>query len=265
MKLIRSVPVALCAVLLSILAMQAHAQVFKCQMPNGRIEYRNHACEGSGQALIPGSSAPKRPAPAARGSDSEGTEATLRRLENIRAGNAGQAPRAVAGSQGYKGGPRQGAPTDQDIRNMEVSLSSKSLSKKEREHIEEEIRRARAAQAGDGSYSQQDRDQLNYLRSRQQNAVRHEEREAARREADEIHLRAGSQSAADGIAARRAMEERERQERLERQNAAQSGGPVLCTNTGCTDTLGRRYEPQGGFMQRSDGRMCTRSGNFVHC
>lgn len=40
---------------------------------------------------------------------------------------------------------------------------------------------------------------------------------------------------------------------------------TTCNGASCTDTLGKTYTRNGGFLNRSDGRVCTALGNQVKC
>jgi hypothetical protein len=58
----------------------------------------------------------------------------------------------------------------------------------------------------------------------------------------------------------------ERRERASIESA--SAGPSVitsCDSGGCWDTAGRRYNGSGGTLSRTDGKVCTRSGNVLLC
>lgn len=233
-------------------ASAAHAQLNKCVTAAGKVEYRDSPCDDARQHRPVGGAVSELPAMSAQ---------DIGRAKALMAEEQ-RGPRATVI------GPPPGRPTEQDIRNMETSASSVLQGRKEREFLQGEVRRAKAAAAGDGTYTDND---LATLKERQadQNRMRAEEREAARREAESVHLRAGGRSQTiDVLQQRQAEEERARARRAAA--AAAANGPAVISNcdaAGCWDTRGTRYNKAAGKGNyfRQDGKACVMAAGNLQC
>jgi hypothetical protein len=244
-------------ILLLAISAAAHAQTFKCTTSAGKIEYRQSACEDLRQ---------ERPI---TGGTTSGIDAISRRdvqrAQAIEANERAQAAANVAAQQEQARALTNRPPSDQEVHNLEVSGSSRTIGKKERDFLQGEARRARAAQV-EGSYSERDRAQLESAQKAQNN-LNPMERERARRDAESVHLRAGSPSVrTEIIMDRQAADARANARRAA---AAHNAGRSLtnCDSAGCWDTSGNRYSRSAGAGNffRQDGRACRTTAGQVHC
>lgn len=225
----------------------------KCLNAAGRAEYTDKPC----------------PTHTDRAAMTGGTVSDVQALPKSEINKAMSAARreqsqAPAGPVVIGGGVRR-APTAQEIKNMETSASSVTISAKERQFLQDEVRRAKQAQRDGAGYSEQERKALDFARS-SQTRVDPADREKARREAEAIHLRSGSQAVRDDVAATKRAEE----ERAAAHRGAAAAAPRTLTNcdgAGCWDTSGARYtRAAGGNFTRNDGKFCTPSGGgMLNC
>ena len=152
---------------------------------------------------------------------------------------------------------------------MEVSVSSPSLKKKERDFYEAEIRRARQCQAGEGRYSA-DAWRASKEALDDQRSVDAEVRRRARARAEGFHS-AASPREADRIANERNAESNREAGRRETAAAAAARAAqtkpqiTSCDRGGCWDNLGGRYTGSGATLMSSTGRACQKIGNMLHC
>jgi hypothetical protein len=137
-----------------------------------------------------------------------------------------------------------------------VSASSKTLSPKERAFLQDELRRAKAARDSGAAYSERQLHELNDAASAQ-SRVDHNERAAARRDAEAVHLESGTPGVKASILQQREIEA-ERRRRI----------VTNCDASGCWDAAGTRYIGAGGgflFTRTSDGRQCRKIGPRMEC
>lgn len=158
-------------------------------------------------------------------------------------------------------------PSEQDIRNMEVSANSATRSKKDNEFRQEEIRRARQCRAGQGNYTAEDW-RISQQAQNDQSSVLDRKRKEAKARAEGMH------SAADPIEGDRIHRERiaEQERRAERARAAAAAANVVpamvanCTSDGCLDTKGRWYpRTASGDQMIGPKGLCTVRGVHLHC
>jgi hypothetical protein len=205
----------------------ANAQMFKCVLPGGKIEYRGSACDDAKQDTpIRGSisNVPAMP-----------HERTTR------------APEAAGPSMTVIGGEKPGIPSERDIKNMETSASSLSLSRREKLMRQAEIeaaKRLRAGGSGVPDYSAVEAD---------------DRRTAARQQADdEAKAARRTQNAAAAAAAQRAAMQPSH-DRL-----------TQCVGGTCQGSGNESYRPVPGstdqFRRWSDGKSCTAArGGEITC
>jgi hypothetical protein len=209
-------------------ASAAHAQMFKCVLPGGKVEYRGSACDDARQDKPINGAVSNVPAiPLER--------ATTRQ------------PEATAPSRTVIGGEKPGIPSERDIKNMETSASSISLSKREKLIRQAQIdaaKRLRAGGSGAVDYS----------------TVEAEDRRAAARQQadDEAKAARRAQAAATAAAAQQA--------------AMQPSNDRLtqCIGNSCSSSSGENYNAvpglPGQFRRSSDGKGCTATaGGQISC
>lgn len=244
----------LTAFALVLAAAGAQAQLNKCVNEHGKVEYRDIPCQqGNQQRGMMGGTVSGVQAL---------SEQEIDRAKALSAAEQRRAPQATVIGAG-----QPGQPTQQDIKNLETSASSVTRGRKERDFMRAEVERAKAAAAGDGSYSRED---LQSLKQRQaeQSRIDANDRSAARRSAEATHLRAGGQSPTTGIVLDRQEEAARaaaRREQAARAAAAAQARANPCLNGNCTDDRGNRYTGSGNQLMREDGKMCTTLGNQVEC
>ena len=234
-------------------------QMFKCVSPAGKVEYRGSPCDDARQST------------GMSGGTVSGIDA-MSRQEMQRAQRSDPEPRqsqAATASQKSKG------PSQQDIQALEVKASSVTISAKEKKFLQQELARAKAAQAGQGSY---DDDDVKRLKAAQadQNRIDAKDRDRAKATAEDIHLRKGSDEVKQGIVADKQAEEARVNAR--RAAAAQQAARVAaegakpaepsydrisrCIYDNCAGSTGNSYRPVPGVKDsftRQDGVRCTRS------
>ncbi|MBO9679564.1 MAG: DUF4124 domain-containing protein [Acidovorax sp.] len=103
-------------------------------------------------------------------------------------------------------------------------------------------------------------------------AVRHSGNDWARRKELENAATSAGSITNNGGRWDRAAEAQRARERLEAVRAEQQRratspytSTLMCNKGTCTDTEGNSYTSNGGFMNRSDGRVCTATGSMVNC
>lgn len=247
--------VSFLAVLL--LATSAHAQLHKCVNAQGKVEYRDSGCDDAGQSRGIGGSVSGIDAMSP--SELRHAQSLMQAEKRIQ-----PAPAAVIGAG------NTAKPSAQDIKNLETAASSITLSAKERKFLQSEVSRAKAAAAGDGTYTQKD---LDALRQRQadQNRIVAREREAAREDAGDIHTRAGGASQTASVI-------RARQEEEDRANARRAAAAVQARQaqanaqprTGFCDAGGcwvgtEHYQKGQGDTYYGPRGACRRIGDQLAC
>jgi hypothetical protein len=124
---------ALAAAAFILMASGAHAQVYKCPGPDGKISYSQAPCPAGGGQMDKGqlqsNTLPSAPAQPQRST----------RRGNVQAEGG---PKAVV-----IGGGTPGCPDDNDVRNLEVSANSILLDRYDKAVHAEQVARARACKA----------------------------------------------------------------------------------------------------------------------
>lgn len=224
----------------------AQAQMFKCVV-NGKVVYQQSACQdernerGIGGTTTTIDAMPQR---------------EINRVNNRAAQERARDERTPKMS--VIGGSRPATPSDQDIKNLETSASSKTISDKERKFLQQEVERARAAQQGNGSYTQKNLEQLKDAQSAQ-NRIDPRDREQARTAAENIHINKGSAAVQDEVVQSRQAEEA-------RKEARRAAVITSCDAGGCWGSDGSRYNRSAGDnFVRQDGRFCQVVGKQMTC
>lgn len=232
------------------------AQTFKCVGPGGKVEYRGSPCEDMRQER------------GLAGGTVSGVDAMSQR-EIQRAQRASPEPR---GPQAMVIGGQAKGPSQQDIQALEVKASSVTIGAKEKKFLQQELARAKAAQAGQGTYNDDDVRRLKEAQA-DQNRIDAKDRDRAKAAAESIHMRKGSEEVRQGIAADKQAEE----ERVAARRAAAAdraardaataaaNGPSFdrlsqCIYDNCRGTSGESYTRTPGIpnsFRRSDGVRCT--------
>lgn len=247
------------------------SQVYRCVGPDGSIQYSNLACPSSSSATQ------IRARPNSVDTTGERQQSAIaersRRREALAAESRGDMM-TVSRSDG--GGMRASntCPSDNDIRNLETRASSITLGKKEREFLQDEIRRSRQCQKGQGSYTADDW-RISRDASAKQSNISQRDREAARAGAEAMHSAADPAEGNRIAAARRAEVERradaaraatEQAGREAQRRAAKNNYISTCNDSGCWDTSGNRYSYVPGTNHlRGPSGSCRRHGQFLSC
>lgn len=224
----------------------AHAQVLKCVDRDGNIQFSNIGCPaGTSQRSV-------EVRPNAVDMSGLRDQAAILAAEKARSrADTMQSYSALQGPQGTG----SACPSELDIRNMGVSVSSPSLNKKEREFHQDEIRRARQCRRGQGNYAAGDwkasKEALDDQRS-----VREDVRSRARARVEGIH------SAADPLEGERIARKREAE--VARRHAA-NRIIASCDAGGCWDNQGARYNGVGNTLFSTSGKACQRVGTMLQC
>ena len=242
----------------------AHAQLHKCVGADGKVEYRDSACDDVRQ------SAPMT------GGTSSGIDAMdpreiqraqqMMRAERVQAqGNATPTPTPASARSGRR------VPTEEEIKNLETSASSITLSDKQRRFLQAEVERMKAARAEGATYSESELRQLKDSQSAQ-NRIDRTDREKARQEAEDIHMRSGSPGAQASVQAIREEEAHRAAKRraLAAQAAAAAQKPpdtdfqfdriTTCIYGNCSSQSGATYRQLPGTpnnWERNDGKRCN--------
>jgi hypothetical protein len=261
-KILTFFNIPLGVLVLALISGSVQAQTFKCVTATGRTEYRGSPCDDARQEkAMTGGAVSGVPAMSQR----EIQQAT--RAE----------PAATAPSMTVIGGAKRGVPTERDIKNLETSAGSITLNQKEKKFMQDELRRAKLARETGAEYTEQEKRELEYLRS-SQTRVDPADRESARRRAEEIHMRAGGEAVrqdvtetrragqAQAAARRQAALEAAAQREAEAERAAEQArrGPtydritqcIAGTCQGSTDTY-RSVPGLPGKFNSSSGKSCT--------
>ena len=242
----------------------AVAQVLKCVDGEGKVQFSNIGCPaGTSQRHVEVRPNSVDMSGLREQAASLAVQNARTRSEQLQSYSAQQG-RAPAGSS---------CPSELAIRNMEVSVSSPSLGKKERTFHEAEIRRARQCRAGEGVYADAD-----WKASKEaladQRTFKEEDRRQARARAEGIHSAANPREG-DRIAQERQAEASREAERREaaaeaaaaaRAQAAQNNRFITsCKSTGCTASDGQFYWNKGGGTFAGPNGFCRRIGNQLSC
>lgn len=178
----------------------AHAQVWKCTT-DGKTHYSDQPCAAKGEQMKPQSLQ----------SNVIDTSADRAGAERSRAAAAEQ--QAATPQPSAQPVPSNYCPSDHDITAMETKASSISLSADAKRFIQDEIRRARQCQKGQGSYNASDWNVSKQAVEAQSSLTGGAD---ARRRAEAMHSAANANEG-DRIARQREVEERNAQRRLNQQ------------------------------------------------
>lgn len=179
-------------------------------------------------------------------------------------------PRQFSGGMATSMSAPQGSagvcPSDQEIRNMEVSARSATRSAGDVKLRQDEIRRARQCQRGQGNYTANDWQTSREAQAAQGSGI-DRVRGAAKARVEDMHI------AADPLEGDRIQ--RERIAKLERARAlaaAQTAAPppnttiTSCDNAGCWTSTGQRLQRIQGTNQMIGPRgTCRVVGTFLQC
>lgn len=244
---------------------QADAQVLKCVDREGSVQFSNIGCPaGTSQRQVE-----VRP----NAVDMSGLREQATKLASERASSRTEPMQTYSSSQEPQAA-RSTCPSALDIRNMEVSISSPSLGKKERAFHEAEIRRARQCRAGEGAYTEADWNASKEALAGQRK-FKAEDRRQERARAESIHSAANPREG-DRIAQERLVEAVREAARREaaaeaaaaaaRPQAAQSTRLITsCRSTGCTASDGQFYWNKGGGTFAGPNGFCRRVGDSLSC
>ena len=252
MALILRVAVALSCLLTAL----SHAQVTKCVDRDGNVQFSNLGCPSATTVRTVDVRPNAVDTSGMRQQNQVELAAQQRRRQD-------EQPMPIQQS----GVGRSDCPSALEIRNMEVSVSSPSLKKKERDFYEAEIRRARQCQAGEGNYSADAWKASKEARD-DQRSIDAEVRRRARARAEGFHSAANPREA-DRIADERIAEANREAARREAAAAvAARAAPRLitsCDARGCWDNQGGRYNGSGSTLLSTTGKACNRVGNMLQC
>ncbi|RZI58633.1 MAG: DUF4124 domain-containing protein [Rubrivivax sp.] len=179
------------AVLLSACAATSQAQVWKCTT-DGKTHYSDQPCAAKGEQMRPQSL------------QSNVIDTSADRAAAERAKAAEQQQQANGMPSSAEAAPSNYCPSDRDITAMETKVSSISLSPDAKRFVQDEIRRARQCQKGQGSYSASDWNVSKQAVDAQSSLTGGAD---ARRRAEAMHS-AANVSEGDRIARQREAEER---------------------------------------------------------
>jgi hypothetical protein len=178
----------------------AHAQVWKCTV-DGKTHYSDQPCAAKGEQMKP----------QALQSNVIDTSADRAAAERSRA--AAEQQQANATPSAAPTAPSNYCPSDRDITAMETKASSISLSADAKRFVQDEIRRARQCQKGQGSYTASDWNVSKQAVDAQSSLTGGAD---ARRRAEAMHSAANA-SEGDRIARQREVDDRNAQRRLNQQ------------------------------------------------
>ena len=171
----------------------AQAQVWKCTI-DGKVQYSDQPCPAKGEAMTSRSLQ----------SNVIDTSADRAAIERAKAAAAEQQA-ATATPSAAPVAPANVCPSDRDIAGMETKASSISLSPEAKRFVQDEIRRARQCQKGQGKYSAADWTVSKQAVDAQSSLTGGPD---ARRRAEAVHS-AADPAEGDRIARQREAEERE--------------------------------------------------------
>lgn len=182
----------------------AQAQVWKCTV-DGKVQYSDQPCPAKGEAMKSRSLQ----------SNVIDTSADRAAIERAKAAAAEQqaATATPSAAPAAPVAPANVCPSDRDIAGMETKASSISLSTEAKRFVQDEIRRARQCQKGQGRYSAADWNVSKQAVDAQSSLTGGPD---ARRRAEAVHS-AADPAEGDRIARQREAEEREANRRLLRE------------------------------------------------
>ena len=241
-----------------LLTAPSHAQVTKCVDKDGNVRFSNLGCPSATSGRV----VDVRPNAIDTSGMRQQNRVELAAQQRSRQEQKSMLMQQSGGSVGVSE-----CPSALEIRNMEVSVSSPSLKKKERDFYEAEIRRARQCQAGEGNYSADAWKASKEARD-DQRSIDAEVRRRARARAEGFHSAANPREA-DRIADERIAEANREAARREAAAAvAARAAPRLitsCDARGCWDNQGGRYNGSGSTLLSTTGKACNRVGNMLQC
>ena len=184
------------AIALFLVAMSATAQgqVWKCVV-NGKVQYSDQPCPAKGEVM------PQR---ALQGNVVD-TAADRAAAERARAAAAAEQQSPAAQPSGAPPASANACPSDRDITSMETKANSIALSPEAKRFVQDEIRRARQCQKGQGNYTAADWSISKQAVDAQSSLTGGPD---ARRRAEAMHSAANANEG-DRIARQRELEERE--------------------------------------------------------
>ncbi len=182
----------------------AQAQVWKCVV-DGKVQYSDQPCPAKGEPMKSRSLQ----------SNVIDTSADRAAIERARAATAEQQAAAATPSTPPAApvAPANVCPSDRDIAGMETKASSISLSPEAKRFVQDEIRRARQCQKGQGKYNAADWNISKQAVDAQSSLTGGPD---ARRRAEAVHS-AADPAEGDRIARQREADEREANRRLLRE------------------------------------------------
>ena len=184
----------------TMVATGAHAQVWKCTV-DGKTHYSDQPCTAKGEQMKPQSLQ----------SNVIDTSADRAAAERSRAATEQQ--QANAAPPSAQTAPSNYCPSDRDITAMETKASSISLSADAKRFVQDEIRRARQCQKGQGNYTAADWNVSKQAVDAQSSLTGGAD---ARRRAEAMHSAANAYDV-DRIARQRETDDRNAQRRLNQQ------------------------------------------------
>lgn len=182
----------------------AQAQVWKCTV-DGKVQYSDQPCPAKGEAMKSQSLQSNVIDTSADRAAIERAKAAAAEQQAVTASPSAAPVAAVA--------PANVCPSDRDIAGMETKASSISLSPEAKRFVQDEIRRARQCQKGQGKYSAADWTVSKQAVDAQSSLTGGPD---ARRRAEAVHS-AADPAEGDRIARQREAEEREANRRLLRE------------------------------------------------
>lgn len=245
--------------LCSLLSAMSHAQITRCVDKAGNVQFSNLGCPPAASGRVVDVRPNALDTSGMRQQNQVELAAQQRRRQD-------EQPILMQQSGVSPSGGASNCPSALEIRNMEASVSSPSLNKKERAFHEAEIRRARQCQAGEGNYSA-DAWKASKEALGDQRSVDAEVRRQARARAEGIHSAANPREG-DRIAQERLAEGIRLASRREAAAAAARTAPRLITSCdagGCWDNQGGRFNGSGQTLFSTTGKTCNRVGNMLQC
>lgn len=249
--------------LVSLTMTYAHAEVWRCK-EGERVVFSDTPCPKTGRQLddrvLNANVLPtERPMPSRpRAPDDTTAYGTGgQQVFGPRAGPAAPTPR------------QNTCPDDLEIRNMQVKSSSITLGRREKDFLEDEIRRARQCRKGQGNYSAEDWQASREAQNAQSDNTN---RETARRRAEGVHS-AADPIEGDRIAATRTQEAAAQAfavDERRRQDAARAKLLVdsqigHCTSAGCYTADGKYYRRSGGGQFYGPTGLCRVEAGGMRC
>ena len=261
--------------LLAGLTTAGFAQIYKCVGVSGQVEFSNLACPKNSTVSIASVKTNVLDTSGMR------VQAQLELMRNEQEQRTSETLGMVASSRTV--GPTSECLKSSEIGNLETSATSITKGKKEKRFLEDEARRARQCERGQGNYQREDLVILRDAAAAQSN-LRPEDRETARRRAESVHIGANPAEAVrimDARAAEKARLEQQRNQaamQAEVARAADAAGVASldnrrtiqsCIGTRCISTDGTRLTRDllTGRMTDDKGLRCTRLAgtNRVDC